>query len=100
MNTFDGKLYYKAAISSRERAILVVCNRLFRMTYFIAITEEITAEKLVRLFKDNVWKLHGLPESVILDKKLQFVVELTKELDRILDIETKLLTSFHSQIDS
>jgi len=36
-----------------------------------------------------------LLESVISDKKLQFVVEL----NRILDIKTKLSTSFHSQID-
>ena len=90
----------KLPLVVEKDAILVVYNRLFRMTYFITITEEITVEKLVRLFKDNVWKLHGLPESVILDRELQFAVELTKELDRILDIKTKLLTSFNLQIDS
>ena len=90
----------KLSLVVEKDAILVVYNRLFRMTYFITITEEITVEKLVRLFKDNVWKLHGLPESVILDRELQFAVELTKELDRILDIKTKLLTSFNLQIDS
>jgi len=40
-----------------------------------------------------------LLESIVLDKKLQFVVELTKELNRMLEIKTKLLMSFHSQID-
>jgi len=38
------------------------------MTYFVATTEEILAEELVRLFRDNVWKLHRLPESVVLDR--------------------------------
>jgi len=51
----------------------------------------------VRLFRDNVWKLHRLPESVILDKKLQFVVELTKELNKILEIKIRLLIVFHPQ---
>ena len=48
------------------------------------------------MFRDNVWKLHELPESVVLDKGPQFAVELTKELNRILEIEMKLSTAFHS----
>ena len=46
-----------------------------------------------------MWKLYRLLKSVILDKRPQFVVELTKELDRMLEIEMKLLTSFQLQID-
>ena len=46
-----------------------------------------------------MWKLHKLPESVILDRKLQFVAKLTKKLNRILGIKTNLLTFFHLQID-
>ena len=62
-------------------------------------TEETSAEELVRLFRDNVWKLHGLPESVVLDKGPQFAAELMKELNRILGIKTRLLTVFHPQTD-
>ena len=46
-----------------------------------------------------MWKLHGLPESVVLDRGPQFVVELTKELNRMLGIETRLSTVFHPQMD-
>ena len=35
-------------------AILVVCDRLLKMAYFVATTEEITIEGLARLFRDNV----------------------------------------------
>ena len=66
----------------------------------IATTEEMSAEELVRLFGDNVQELHGLLESVILDRKLQFAVELTKKLNKMLDIKTKLLILFHSQTDN
>ena len=69
------------------------------MTHFVATTEETSAEGLARLFRDNVWKLHGLPESVILDRGPQFAVELTKELNRMLGIKTKLSTAFHPQTD-
>jgi len=74
--------------------ILVVCNRLLKMIYFVAITEDMSAEGLVWLFRDN-GKLYGFPESVISDSRLQFVVELTKELNKMLGIEMKLSTSFN-----
>ena len=80
-------------------AILVVCNRLSKMTHFVAMTEGTTAEGLVRLFRDNVWRLYSLPESVVLDRGPQFATESTKELNRMLGIQTKLLTAFHPQTD-
>ncbi len=46
-----------------------------------------------------MWKLHGLPESIVLDRGPQFVAEMTKELNHILEIETKLLILFHPQTD-
>ena len=80
-------------------AILVVCDRLSKITHFVATTEGTSAEGLARLFRDNVWKLHGLPESVVSDRGLQFVAELTKQLNRMLGIKTKLSTAFHPQTD-
>jgi len=46
-----------------------------------------------------VWKLHRLPESIISDQGPQFAAELTKELNRMLGIETRLSTTFHPQMD-
>jgi len=51
-----------------KNAILVVCNRLSKMTYFVATMEETSVEELARLFRDNVWKLHRLPESMLSDR--------------------------------
>ena len=69
------------------------------MTHFVAMTEGTTVEGLARLFWDNVWELYGLPESVVSDRGPQFAAELTKELNRMLGIRTKLSTTFHSQTD-
>ena len=69
------------------------------MTHFVATTEGTSAERLAQLFRDNIWKLHGLPESVVLNRGPQFAVELTKELNRMLGIEMRLLTAFHPQTD-
>ena len=56
-------------------------------------------EGLAKLFQDHVWKLHGLPESIISDRGVQFAVEMMKELNHLLGIQTKLSTAYHSQID-
>jgi len=77
----------KLPVVARKDAILVVCNRLFKLTHFVATTERTLVEGLARLFRDNMWKLHRLPESVVSDRGPQFVAELTKELNRMLGIE-------------
>ena len=89
----------KLPIVVRKDTILVVCNRLSKMTHFVAATKGTTAEGLVRLFRDNVWRLHSLLESVVSDRELQFAVELTKELNKMLGIQTKLSTEFYPQTD-
>ena len=89
----------KLLLVSGKDAILVVCNRLSKIIHFMATTEGISVEKLAQLFTDNMWKLHELLESVVSDRRLQFAAELTKELNRMLDIKTKLLTAFYLQTD-
>jgi len=70
---------------------------LSKIAHFVATTEELLVEELERLLKDNVWKLYELLESVISDRGPQFVIELMKELNKMLEIETRLLTAFHPQ---
>ncbi len=80
-------------------SILVVYNRFLKILHFVAITEKIMTERLVRLFRNNVWKLYGLLEIVILNRELQFVAGLIKELNKMLRIKTKLSTAYHPQIN-
>ena len=70
------------------------------MTHFVATTEETLVKELTWLFRDNMWKLYRLLESVVLDRRPQFATELIKKLNKILGIETKLSTSFHPQTDN
>jgi len=72
---------------------------LFKIIYFVTIMEGILTKELVQLFRDNIWKIHGLLESVVLDRRSQFTAEMTKKLNKMLEIEMKLLTSFHPQTD-
>ena len=73
----------------------MVCDRFSKILYFITTIEKVIVEGLVKLYKDNIWKLYSLPESVILNRGPQFVVGLMKKLNEILEIETKLPTAFY-----
>jgi len=89
----------KLPLAQRYDSILVVMDRLTKIVHFIPTTEKTSAEGLARLFRDNMWKLHGLPESIILDRGPQFAAGLMRELNEILGIKSKLLTAFYPQTD-
>jgi len=89
----------KLPLAQGYDSILVVVDRLTKMVHFIPTMEKTLAEGLARLFRDNMWKLHGLPESIISDKGPQFAAGLMRELNKMLGIKSKLLTVFHSQTD-
>ena len=89
----------KLLLAQGYDSILVVVDRLTKIVHFIPTMEKTSAEGLARLFRDNVWKLHGLPESIILDRGPQFAAGLMQELNRMLGIKSKLSIAFHSQTD-
>ena len=66
------------------------------MVHFISTMEKILAEGLARLFRDNIWKLHELPKSIISDRGSQFIVELIRKLNKMLGIKSKMSTAFYS----
>jgi len=89
----------KLPLAQGYDSILVVVDQLTKMVHFIPTTEKTLAEELARLFRDNVWKLHGLPESIIPDRGPQFAAGLMKELNRMSGIKSKLSMAFYPQTD-
>ena len=85
----------KLPLAQGYNSILVVVDRFTKMGHFIPTTEKTSAEGLACLFRDNVWKLHGLPDSIISNRGPQFAAGIMKELNRILGIKTKLSIVFH-----
>jgi len=65
------------------------------MAHFIATTEKTSAEGLAKLFWDNVWKLHGLLESIVSNRGVQFAAGMMKELNNLLGVQTKLSMAYY-----
>ncbi|KAH0611537.1 uncharacterized protein H6S33_010802 [Morchella sextelata] len=85
--------------SDGYNAILVVVDRLTKMRHFIPTTKEADSKEVARLYIDNVWKLHGLPETMVSDRGTQFVAEFWRSLCDRLEISPKFSTAFHPQTD-
>lgn len=80
-------------------ALLVVVDRATKQMHVVPTTAETSALGLAKLYRNSVWKYHGLPDSIISDRGLQFAATLMKELNSLLGIDTKLSMAFHPQTD-
>ena len=78
----------KLLLAQGYGSILVVVDRFTKMAHFVPTTEKMSAEGLARLFRDNIWKLHRLPDSIISNRGPQFVAGIMRELNHMLRIET------------
>ena len=58
----------KLPLAQGYNTILVVCDHFSKMAHFIATIEKTLVKGLARLFRDHVWKLHSLLESIISDR--------------------------------
>ena len=77
---------------------MVVVDRLTKMRHMIPM-DSIDAISVAEYFVKHVFKLHGLPNSIISDRGSQFVSDFWQALCKRLDIRTRLLTAFYPETD-
>jgi transposase InsO family protein len=79
--------------------IWVVVDRLTKMRHFIPCSTIIDAEGLANLFMTHIFRLHGLPDTIVSDRGPQFTSRFWKHLCYSLKIEPQLSTAFHPETD-
>ncbi|OJT06055.1 Transposon Tf2-12 polyprotein [Trametes pubescens] len=89
----------KLPVSHGYDSIWVVCDRLTRYAHFIPCNEPMDAPGLAWLFLDRIFRLHGLPSSIISDRGSTFVSKFWTELTALLQVDLKHSTSYHPQTD-
>ncbi len=80
-------------------SIFVVVDRLTKIAHFIPCHKTVTGEETARLFIDNVYRLHGLPNDIISDRGTQFTSKFWQSLFKILGVDIKLSSAYHPQTD-
>jgi hypothetical protein len=71
-------------------SIFVVVDRLTKMAHFMPNNKTITGEVTTRLFMDNIYKYHGLPNDIISNRGSQFTLKFWQSLFKILEVKIKL----------
>src|SRR6266550_4623710 len=80
-------------------AAWVVVDRLSKQRHFVPCTAKISAEGLADLFIRHIFRLHGLPDSIVSDRGPQFASRFWRYLCRCLGIQPRLSTAFHPETD-
>lgn len=79
--------------------IYVVVDQLTKYAHFFSIAATYSTTQVAKLFFCEVFRLHGLPQSIVSDKGSRFMSHFWQELFRLCGTELTLSTSYHSQTD-
>ena len=62
-------------------------------------TTSISSEEIAKIYRDDIWKLHGVPRKILSDRELQFASKFMEEFTRALGMTRQLSMTYHPQID-
>jgi hypothetical protein len=85
--------------SKGKDMILVIVDRFSKKAYFLPCNTTITSQGVANLYRDHIFKEHGLPRKVISDRGSQFVSGFMKGLYQNLGIKANPSTTYHPQTD-
>jgi hypothetical protein len=86
-------------LANGKNSIFVVVDRLTKMAHFIPCTKTITGEETTKLFLDNIYRIHGLPNDIVSDMETQFTSNFWISLFQLLGVKINLSTAYHLQTD-
>ncbi|GJU48972.1 putative reverse transcriptase domain-containing protein [Tanacetum coccineum] len=85
--------------SSGQDTIWVIVDRLTKSTHFLPMKETDSMEKLTRQYLKEVVSRHGVPVSIISDRDSKFTSHFWQSLNKALDTQLDMSTTYHPQTD-
>jgi len=80
-------------------AIVVIVDRFTEMIQLKATTTNISLEGIAKIYRDNIWKLHGVSKEILSNRGPQFALKFMEEFTKVLETKRQLSTVYHSQTD-
>jgi len=85
--------------SNGQDAIVVIVNQFTKMIHLKATTMNVSSEEIVKIYWDEIWKIHGVPKTVLSNRGPQFASRFMEDLIKALGTKRMLLTVYHPQTD-
>jgi len=85
--------------AKKHDSIFVVVDHFSKMAHFIPCTKTTDASKVAKLYFDEIIKLYGLPQTIVLDKDVRFTSYFWKILWHMVGTKLKFSTAYHPQTD-
>lgn len=67
------------------------------MAHFIPYLKAISGEESAKLFLDNIYRYHGLPNDIVSDRGPQFISKFWKSFFQLLKVQINLSSGYHPQ---
>ena len=85
--------------SNTYNAICVIVDRFTKMIRLTPTTDQVSSEGIARIYRDHIWKLHGVPSRVISDRGSIFVSQFMDALHDLIGSQAALSSAYHPQTD-
>jgi hypothetical protein len=85
--------------SGNKSVIMVVVDRLSKYALFCALHHPFTSSTVAQSFMDRVFKLHGMPNSIVSDRDPTFTSNFWQELFKLQGTQLHLSSAYHPQTD-
>eukprot|EP00253_Pinus_taeda_P034317 PITA_34317 len=80
-------------------SIMVVVDKLSKSANFIPVQSTYRATQVANIFMQNIFRLHGLPKTIISDRDVKFTSAFWRTLFEGLGTQLSFSTAYHLQTD-
>ena len=85
--------------NARNVGVVVFVDRLSKMVHLAPVRKSVTAAETASIFLEHVFRLHGLPVSIVSDRDPRFTAAFWRELFRLLKTDLAMSTADHPETD-
>jgi hypothetical protein len=82
-----------------KSVIWVIVDRLTKYGQFIALPSGYSATHIAVIYMTEIYKLHGIPKSIVSDRDRVFISKFWKELFRLSGTQLAFSSAYHPQSD-